>query len=78
MMLSQDLINFLGGMVGAMFAWLIKVIWGAITELQKDLHELERDMHQDFVRRDDYKSDMDEIRAMFRHIIEKLDGKADK
>lgn len=77
-MLSQDLINFLGGMAGAAFAWLLKVIWGAIQDLQKDIKELEREMHDGFVRRDDYRADMDEIKAMLRHITDKLDNKADK
>lgn len=77
-MLSQDLINFLGGMFGAVFAFLLKTIWGAIVQLQKDIKDLERDLHDSFVRRDDYRADMDEIRGMFRHIMDKLDNKADK
>lgn len=46
-------------------------MWGAIREL-------ERELPNHYVRRDDYRDDMSEIKVMLRSISDKLDDKADK
>jgi len=56
----------------------LRVMWEATVELKRDLSELERTVSQSYVRRDDYKDDIAEIKLILREIFNKLDSKADK
>ena len=51
--------------------WTIRALWEAVRQL-------ERDLPLNYVRKDDYRDAMDEIRDMLRRIFDKLDDKADK
>lgn len=77
-MLSQDLINlgFLGG--GGIGGWFLKIMWDAIKDLQKDMREIENEVHRDYVRKDEFRADFDEIKAILREIFNDLKKKADK
>ena len=65
-------------LVGATFGWLFKIVWDAIKELQKDMKETNQTIHEQYVRKDDYRIDMAEIKGMFNRIMDKLDNKVDK
>jgi len=58
--------------------WFLRIIWDSIRRLQDDMNTLERHVSETYVRRDDYRDDMAEMKLMLRQIIEKLDGKQDK
>lgn len=77
-MISQDLINlgFLGG--GGIGGWFLKIMWDAIKDLQKDMREIENEVHRDYVRKDEFRADFDEIKAILREIFNDLKKKADK
>ena len=64
---SITLIGFLGG-------WTLNRIYQAIDRLDKDV----RDMPHVYVSKDDYKSDLSDIKSMLNKIFDKLDTKADK
>ena len=51
--------------------WFLKMLWESNTRL-------ERELHQDYVRRNDFRADMDEIKDILNQIFDKLDRKADK
>ena len=61
------LIGFLGG-------WTLNRIYQAIDRLDKDV----RDMPHVYVSKDDYKSDLTDIKNLLNKIFDKLDTKADK
>lgn len=70
MLLDQVLFNWVIAVVGFLGGWILKVIWDAITDLKKDIRAMDTKMHEDFVRRDDFKDamihvqkDMDEIKT---------------
>lgn len=75
---SQSLINLLGGAALAVGGWFARVIWEAVVDLRKDLHEIEIDLPKNYVRRDEYSSTMMRIEDMFQRIFDKIDGKVDK
>lgn len=77
-MISQDLINlgFLGG--GGIGGWFLKIMWDAIKDLQKDMREIENEVHRDYVRKDEFRADIDEIKTILREIFNDLKKKADK
>lgn len=75
---SQSLFNIAIAVAGTLGGWWLRVMWEATVDLKKDLSELERSIAQTYVRRDDYKDDIAEIKVILREIFNKLDAKADK
>jgi hypothetical protein len=65
-------------LIGGLFGWLFKIIWGAIKDLKEDLKETNKVIHEQYVRKDDYRIEMSKIENMFNRIMDKLDGKVDK
>jgi len=71
MMEEQTIINL--AVMGAMgiAGWFLRSMWEAIRDLEKDLPK-------NYIRREDYRDDMQEIKKMLGAIFDKLDNKADK
>ena len=72
-MVDQIIFNWAVGVAGFFGGWLLKVIWDAIQDLKHDIKNMDAKMHQDFVRRDDFKDamvhvqrDMDELKRDMR------------
>lgn len=86
---GQLLFNVLIGISGAAGGWILKMIWDAVTELRKDLKELNREVNQDFVRREDFREAITELKADMKEgfkevkdiissLFDRLNEKADK
>jgi cell fate (sporulation/competence/biofilm development) regulator YmcA (YheA/YmcA/DUF963 family) len=54
--------------------WTLNRIYQAIDRLDNDV----RQMPMSYVARDDYRTDLKDIRDMLGKIFDKLDGKVDK
>ena len=74
----QIIVDAVIALVGALFGWLFKMVWDAIKELQRDIKETNQTIHESYVRKDDYRVEIAEIKGMFNRIMDKLDGKVDK
>jgi len=74
----QVIVDAVIALVGALFGWLFKMVWDAIKELQKDIKDTNQTLHESYVRKDDYRVEIAEIKGMFNRIMDKLDGKVDK
>jgi len=72
------IINVLLSTVLMGMGWWMNTIWQAVKRLQSDMSEMERHASETYVRRDDYRDDMAEIKALIRQILSKLDDKADR
>lgn len=70
----QTLFNIAVAISGFLGGWTLNRIYQAIDRLDNDA----RQMPMTYVNRDDYRSDMGEIKNMLGKIFDKLDGKADK
>jgi hypothetical protein len=75
---SQVTFNLVITFSGALGGWMLKVIWDAITDLKQEVREMNKEIHQDFVRREDFSEAILRIEAMCTRIFDKLDAKADK
>ncbi|NBW23408.1 MAG: hypothetical protein EBR82_87255 [Caulobacteraceae bacterium] len=64
--------------IGSLIGWVVKVIWDAVQELRQDLQDLERELPDHYVRKDDFRDSMVRIEGMLHRIMDKLDGKVDK
>jgi hypothetical protein len=84
--MEQTLINWIFAGGGAAFGWVLKVVWDAIQDLKKDIRQIERDLPEVYVRRDDFKDAVKEIKedmkagfanvdTTLRLIFKKLDNK---
>lgn len=62
------------GIVG----WFTKTLWDADKSLREDLSKLKEELPRTFVLREDFRSDMQEVKEMLREIRNMLDGKVDK
>ena len=71
---AQDLINIAFGLAGFFGGWVINSISKSIIRIEDRIAELPLL----YVTKDDYKRDIDEIKAMLTRIFDKLDEKADK
>jgi hypothetical protein len=74
----QDIINTLGAISLTIAGWFAREMWGAVKELKNDLAKLREELPREFVMREDYRSDMKDIKEMLSKIVDKLDHKADK
>ena len=75
---SQYLINVALGVVSAVFGWLARELWTAVKDLKEDLSDLAVELPKTYVTRDDYRSDLKEIKDMLGKIFDRLEHKADK
>jgi hypothetical protein len=74
----QNFINLLGGAALAVLGWFARQLWDAMKELRADLHTLEVNLPENYVKRSDLDKRMERIEDMFQRIYDKLDSKADK
>lgn len=70
----QVLFNIALTAVSALGGWTLSRIYTVIDRLDNDV----RDMPKNYVSKDDYKSDLHDIKALLAKIMDKLDLKADK
>ena len=85
MNLDQTIVNALFGLGGALATFILyglrdenKARKEENTKLAERISELHSQIARDYVRRDDYRDDVADIKAGIERIFDKLDGKADK
>ena len=66
--MDQTIINWVFAGGGAAFGWVLKVIWDAIKELKADMKQIERDLPEIYVRKDDFKAAMTDIKDDFKEL----------
>jgi len=77
----QVVINWLFVALGAAGGWVLKVIWDAIKELKADMKQIERDLPEVYVRKDDFRMAIADIKEDFKDLkqdmhrgLEKIDS----
>ena len=71
---SQAVFDWMVGIGGAIVGWALKMIWEAIKEIRTDIRDLDSQMHNDFVRRDDFKDAVHEIKTDMKAGFNKVDA----
>jgi len=74
----QTLFNVALGGVMMLAGWIFRVGWGSLVSLRADLRDLEKEIPHIYIRREEYREDMREVKELLRHISARLDDKADK
>jgi hypothetical protein len=75
---SQSFINTGLSLACVVIGWLARELWTSVKLLQSDLTHLSVELPKTYVTRDDYRSDLKEIKGMLEKIFDRLEGKADK
>jgi hypothetical protein len=81
----QTVINIgLGGVLTAL-GWFAREIWDSLKELRKNTHEIEKELRELYVRRDDLRevrvemsARFDKIESLIGSLYDRLNDKADK
>lgn len=71
---AQSLINAGIAIAGFLGGWVLKRITDSLDRLDADV----RKMPEKYVRREDFRHDIDEVKTMLERIFEKLDSKMDR
>jgi len=65
---DQSIINWLFAGFGAAVGWILKVVWDALRDLRTDLRDIEKNLPEVYVRKDDFKDAITEIRTEMREM----------
>jgi hypothetical protein len=71
---NQQLFNLVVSVAGFLAIYVINNLTRTIQKLEDKVNE----MPHNYVAKDDYRSDISEIKSILKQIFDKLDGKADK
>jgi hypothetical protein len=81
----QTVINLGLGTVVAAMGWFARELWDSLKELRKDTHEIEKELRELYVRRDDLRevriemaARFDKIESLIGSLYDRLNDKADK
>ena len=70
----QVLFNIAVAVAAFFGGWVLSSIYRSIERLDKDV----RDLPHTYVSKDDYRRDIDEVKAMLGKIFDKLEDKVDR
>ena len=71
---NQQLFNVIVAVAGFLAVYVINTMTRSIQKLEDKVNS----MPKEYVAKDDYKSDIAEIKEILKQIFDKLDNKADK
>jgi len=71
---NQQLFNLVVSVAGFLAVYVINNLTRTIQKLEDKVN----DLPHTYVAKDDYRSDISDIKSMVKQIFDKLDGKADK
>ena len=74
----QNLINLVGGAALAVIGWFARQLWDAVQKFKSDMSRLELSISDNYVKKDDFKDGIKELKDMLGKIFDKLDNKADR
>lgn len=64
----QTVINIVGGAVLTAIGWFAREIWDAVKELRRDIQRIEHNLPEIYVRKDDFKRAIDEMKDDLREV----------
>ena len=76
--MTQELINWVFAGFGAAVGWILKVVWDALKELRQDVKQIERDLPEVYVRKDDFREAVREMRDTMKEVRSDMKAGFDK
>jgi Tfp pilus assembly protein PilO len=78
MMEALSLFQALLAIAVSVAGWFLRSLWSNQTALEKTLMQHQMEVAEKYVRKDDYRVDLQEVKAMLDKIFTLLNTKADK
>ena len=75
---NQQLFNFVVSIAGFLATFVFYQVMQRLLRAEDKIAELERNLPHEYVHKEDYRSDIRELKDMVRQIFDKLDNKQDK
>lgn len=75
---SQSLINLAFGIILTGMGWFARQLWDAVKELRTDLHKIETDLPRQYVPREEFRHEIQNLTEIAREIFRKIDDLRDK
>jgi cell fate (sporulation/competence/biofilm development) regulator YmcA (YheA/YmcA/DUF963 family) len=75
---NQQLFNLVVTVASFLGVFIFYQVMQRLQRSEDKIAEMERNLPHDYVQKDDYRSDIKEVKEILRQIFDKLDGKADK
>jgi uncharacterized coiled-coil DUF342 family protein len=75
---TQLIINLATGSLLAVLGWLARQLWDAVKELRDDIHKIETDLPSLYMRKDEFREGMKEIKELFTEVFRKIDDLKDR
>lgn len=69
----QSLLNIAGGGAIAVGGWFARQLWDSVQKLKEEVHQIEVDLPHNYVRRDEFRDVLKEIRDIQTEIFRKID-----
>lgn len=74
----QALFNWVLGGTSALFGFVVKAMWDAVSELRRDLHRLETELPARYFSKVDFEQWVRRLDERLDRIEDKLDAKQDR
>jgi hypothetical protein len=71
---DQTLFNIAVALAGALGGWWMKAMWDSMKEMQRDMREIERELPENYVRKDDFKDVVRDIRQDMKDGFNKMEA----
>jgi len=71
---NQQIFNIVVAIAG----FLAVYVWNGMTRKVQRLEDKMAELPKEYVAKDDYRQDINDIKQILKQIFDKLDGKADK
>jgi len=75
---TQQIIESVLAALGVLGAWVLNTLWNGIKHLEGEVQKINREINQEFVRREDFREAIRDLKDMLSKIFDRLDNKADK
>jgi hypothetical protein len=66
------------GLLFSVLGFFTKTLHSDVRQNEKDIANVKEDVGKNYIQKDDYRSDMGDIKEMLNKIFDKIDMKADK
>lgn len=69
----QTLLNLGAGIAISAGGWFARQLWDSVQKLKEELHQIEVDLPRNYIRKDEFKEVLKEIRDIQTEIFRKID-----
>jgi 3-isopropylmalate dehydratase small subunit len=70
---TQFLFNLFAGLAIGVGGWLARQLWDSVQRLKEEVHQIEVDLPRHYIRKDEFKDVLKEIRDIQTEIFRKID-----